>query len=245
MKARRKQRKLRQSDLQIDRTPFFTTGREKTGNLFFQHTNAQAKLSVNAPADSYEKQADQVASQIVRGEAVQRQEELRVRRQEEEEMQTKLQRQSEEEEMQTKLQKQEEEEEVQTKLQKQEEEEVQAKIQRQAEEEETIQTKAIQSKEDSLTTTVESRINAQKGGGVALPDALRHDLEEKMHASFRHVRIHNDNISDKLCRDINARAFTVGNDIFFRTDEYQPNTTTGLELLAHELTHVIQQRKGI
>lgn len=243
MKARRKQRKLRQSDPRIERTPFFTTGREKTGNLFFQNTNAQAKLSVNAPGDSYEKQADQVASQIARGEAVQRQEDFRVRRQEEEEIQTKLQRQSEEEEMQTKLQKQEEE--VQTKLQKQEEEEVQAKIQRQAEEEENVQTKAIQRKKDSLTTTVESRINTQKGGGVALPDALRQDLEQKMQASFRHVRIHNDNISDKLCRDINARAFTVGNDIFFRTDEYQPNTTTGLELLAHELTHVIQQRKGI
>jgi hypothetical protein len=66
-----------------------------------------------------------------------------------------------------------------------------------------------------------------------------------MTASFRHVRIHNDNAADKLCEELSALAFTVGNHIFFRSGQFQPTTSAGKELLAHELTHVLQQRKGI
>jgi hypothetical protein len=149
-------------------------------------------------------------------------------------MQTKLQRQSESKG---------EEEELQAKLQRQEEEEAQTKVQKQEEEE--VQAKSIQRKELTASTSLESRINLQKGGGNPLPEDLRKDLEIKMNASFRHVRIHNDNAANKLCEELNALAFTVGNHIFFRSGRYQPGTSTGKELLAHELTHVLQQRNSI
>ncbi len=246
MKAKRKHRKLRQSDVQLEQTPFFGGGKEHQSTPFFQGPNIQAKLTVGSPGDKYEQQADHVASKVVKGESIQRQEEMKVRRQEEEEMQTKLQRQ-EEEEAQTKLQKQSEaeEEEMQTKLQKQEEEEMQTKLQRQGEEEEPIQAKEVQRKEAGVSSGMETMIDSQKGSGFPLPDKVREDLERKMNASFKHVRIHNDNIADQLCEDLNALAFTVGNDVFFRRGQYQPDSSAGKELLAHELTHVIQQRKGL
>jgi hypothetical protein len=246
MKAKRRHRKQRQSEVQLEKTPFFGAGREAKSSLFFQSPNVQAKLTVGSPGDKYEQQADHVASKVVRAEGLQRQEDKKVRRQEEEEMQTKLQRQ-EEEEVQARLQRQSEaeEEEMQTKLQKQEEEETQTKLQRQEEEEEPVQAKEIQRKEAKASAALEARIDSQKGGGFPLPDEVREDMEHKMNASFRHVRIHNDNVADQLCQDLNALAFTIGNDVFFRSGQYQPNSASGIELLAHELTHVMQQRKGI
>jgi hypothetical protein len=245
MKAKRRHRKQLTSEHQTERKSFFSQGYSNNESQFFKG-NIQAKLTIGSSADQHEKQADQVASRVVRGESLQRKEEAKVRKQEEEEVQTKLQKQ-EEEEMQTKLQRQSEskgeEEELQAKLQRQEEEEAQTKVQKQEEEE--VQAKSIQRKELTASTSLESRINLQKGGGNPLPEDLRKDLEIKMNASFRHVRIHNDNAANKLCEELNALAFTVGNHIFFRSGRYQPGTSTGKELLAHELTHVLQQRNSI
>lgn len=230
MKARKKFRKQRQSDRNQEQSPFFHAGHEHIQNTFFQ-----TKLSVGSPGDKYERQADQVASKVVRGEQVQKKDEVTIRKQEEEEAQTKLQRQAEEEE-----------EELQTKLQKQEEEEeMQMKLQMQEEEEEPIQAKLIQRKETSVSSSLESKVDAQKGGGVPLPDDLREELEHSMNASFKHVRIHYDHNADQLCQELNAQAFTVGNHIFFKTGKYQPSSHGGKELLAHELTHVMQQRNEI
>jgi hypothetical protein len=58
------------------------------------------------------------------------------------------------------------------------------------------------------------------------------------------VRVHTSGESDALNRDLGAKAFTTGQDIFFREGAYQPHTTGGQELLAHELTHVVQQSSG-
>ena len=256
MKARRKFRKQRQSEVIQEQTPFFHAAHQPTQGAFFQ-----AKLSVGAPGDKYEKQADKLASKVVRGEQVQNKDEGMLSKQEEEEAQTKLQRQEEEEaqaklqrqpeeeeeELQTKVQKQEEEEEMQMKLQKQEEEEeMLTKLQKQAEEEEEpVQAKMIQRKEATVSTKVENRIEVQKGGGVPLPDDLREELEHSMNSTFKHVRIHYDINADQLCQELNALAFTVGNHIFFKSGRYQPFTKTGKELLAHELTHVMQQRNEI
>lgn len=243
MKAKRRHRQQLTSNHQTERKLFFSQGYSKNESQFFKG-NIQAKLTIGSSADQQEKQADHVASKVVRGESLQRKEEAMVRKQEEEEVQAKLQKQ-EEEEMQTKLQRQSEaeEEELQTKLQRQEEEEAQTKLQKQEEEE--VQAKSIQRKESTASIGLESRINLHKGGGNPLPEDLRKDLENKMNASFLHVRIHNDNAANKLCEELNALAFTVGNHIFFRSGRYQPGTSAGKELLAHELTHVLQQRSRI
>jgi hypothetical protein len=88
----------------------------------------------------------------------------------------------------------------------------------------------------------ERQLNAARGQGLPLPHALRQDFETKFGADFGGVRIHTDAQSDQLNRSVQAKAFTAGQDIFFREGAYEPGSRPGQELIAHELTHVIQQR---
>ena len=83
-----------------------------------------------------------------------------------------------------------------------------------------------------------------KGGGRPLSDDVRIRMEAAMGRDFSHVRIHTDGTAQTRARDIDARAFTVGSDIYFGSGEYQPGTTQGDRLLGHELTHVIQHDEG-
>ncbi len=62
-----------------------------------------------------------------------------------------------------------------------------------------------------------------------------------MGADFSGVRVHTGGQADTLNRNLSARAFTTGQDIFFKQGEYSPGSSGGRELLAHELTHVVQQ----
>jgi hypothetical protein len=88
---------------------------------------------------------------------------------------------------------------------------------------------------------VEARVRAAATGGSPLVPALRQTLEPRFRADFGGVRLHTDARAAALATAIGARAFTFGNHIFFNTGQYQPQTPEGLELLAHELTHTIQQ----
>ncbi len=67
-------------------------------------------------------------------------------------------------------------------------------------------------------------------------------MEDRFAADFGSVRIHTGSEAASLNRELSARAFTVGNDIYFNEDQYRPNSENGKRLLAHELTHTIQQR---
>jgi outer membrane protein OmpA-like peptidoglycan-associated protein len=91
----------------------------------------------------------------------------------------------------------------------------------------------------------ERHIESARGGGTRMPDSVHGQMEQAFGADFSTVRIHADSHSDRLSRSIGARAFTTGSDIFFRHGEYNPVSTPGQELLAHELTHVVQQGSGI
>lgn len=164
----------------------------------------------------------------------------KLQKQEEEEAQTKLQRQGEEEEMQTKLQKQEEEE-AQAKLQRQEEEEVQTQVQKQ-EEEEPAQAKLQRKEETEAKPDFEMKLANTKGGGSPLPKEVLYEMEQKFGTTFKRVKIHTDATSFMLCEEINAQAFTRGNHIYFNKGKFSPDTKEGKLLLAHELTHVVQQR---
>lgn len=88
---------------------------------------------------------------------------------------------------------------------------------------------------------LEDAIKSQKGGGQAMPSSEQSFFESRMGADFSKVRVHNDSSSDQINRSISARAFTTGSDVFFKKNEYQPGTSEGRKLMAHELTHVIQQ----
>ena len=69
-------------------------------------------------------------------------------------------------------------------------------------------------------------------------------MEQVFGADFSGVKVHTDATSDELNQAIQAKAFTTGEDIFFRSGAYEPSSWGGQELLAHELTHVVQQNGG-
>lgn len=89
---------------------------------------------------------------------------------------------------------------------------------------------------------VESSIQRARGGGQALDAGVRAQMEPAFGSDFSGVRIHTGAEADRLNQAVSARAFTTGKDVFFRSGEYNPGTSSGRELLAHELTHVVQQR---
>jgi Domain of unknown function (DUF4157) len=91
---------------------------------------------------------------------------------------------------------------------------------------------------------VENAIESKRGGGQNLDTGVRKQMETALGADLTGVRVHTDNQSDSLNRSLNARAFTTGQDIFFSQGAYQPGSSTGRELIAHEVTHVVQQGGG-
>jgi len=89
------------------------------------------------------------------------------------------------------------------------------------------------------------RIQAEKGSGQPLEPEIRLEMEAAFNQDFGDVHIHADAAADKLAKELGANAFTSRKDIFFRESTYQPGLEVGKDLLAHELTHVVQQESGI
>ena len=99
--------------------------------------------------------------------------------------------------------------------------------------------------EDEASGGVEETIGRMRGGGQSLDSGIRGQMESAFATDFSGVRIHNNAEAHALNRTLSARAFTTGRDIFFRQGEYSPASTKGQELLAHELTHVVQQTGAV
>lgn len=93
----------------------------------------------------------------------------------------------------------------------------------------------------AVSDNIESSIERSRGGGQSMGDKIRQPMEQAFGADFSGVKVHTDSTADNLNRSINARAFTTGSDLFFKKGEYNPGSPSGQELLAHELTHVVQQ----
>ena len=85
-------------------------------------------------------------------------------------------------------------------------------------------------------------VQALRGGGRPLPESTRAFFESRFGHDFSRVRIHADARAAVLAKDINAKAFTSGNDVVFGAGAYQPHSHAGRHLLAHEMTHTLQQR---
>lgn len=83
------------------------------------------------------------------------------------------------------------------------------------------------------------------GTGEALPSGLEDSMERSFGTSFAGVRVHNDAGADRASRSISARAFTRGQDVYFRDGEYAPDTQEGRHLIAHELAHVAAGDEGL
>ena len=117
------------------------------------------------------------------------------------------------------------------------------------EEEEAIHRKALTSylqKKGEATGEVAdagitSKIEASRGGGAALGGETKSFMESRFNTDFSEVRIHTNSQAVQLSGELHAQAFTVGNDIYFNEGKFNPATSEGKQLLAHELTHTIQQ----
>ncbi len=95
----------------------------------------------------------------------------------------------------------------------------------------------------ALTTSGDTaaRIESKRGRGETLGTNEREFFETRMDADFSNVRIHRDAEAASLAKDVNAKAFTIGGDVFFGEGQYQPGSSAGKRLIAHELTHTLQQ----
>jgi hypothetical protein len=108
-----------------------------------------------------------------------------------------------------------------------------------------VQKKEAGSSGEYASSSIESHLNSSKGNGSSLPESTRNNMESAFGVDFSNVRIHNDSNSVSMNKEVNAQAFTYGSDIYFNEGKYQPNTSEGQHLLAHEMTHVVQQSPSI
>lgn len=102
---------------------------------------------------------------------------------------------------------------------------------------------AVPGREDDsrVSPDIERGIDQARGGGRTMDNSVKPGMENAFGTDFSGVRIHTGAHADALNRSLNAKAFTTGRDIFFKDGHYDPGSSKGRELLAHELTHVVQQ----
>jgi len=179
----------------------------------------QAKLRIGQPGDKYEQEADRVADEVMRMPEPGVQRQVEPEEEEEEILQTKPVDQ------------------ITPLVQRQVEEE-------EEEEEEMLQAKSREDATSEVSNDLESQINAIKGGGRPLAESERAYFEPRFGTDFSNVRIHSDKQASNAARSVNARAFTFGHNVVFGAGEYSPDALAGRKLLAHELTHVVQQSMG-
>lgn len=112
------------------------------------------------------------------------------------------------------------------------------------EEDQQLQTKSNRPGAGKASQYVTDYVNSVPGSGQPLPSPTKSFFESRFGQSFSNVRIHSDTKSAETAKSIQARAYTSGRNIVFGAGEYSPDTSSGKKLLAHELTHVIQQSGG-
>lgn len=231
-----------------------------------QKTIVQPKLKVSDPGDKSEHEADTVADQVMRMPNEEEQQAVQMQPEEEEEStvsmqpeeeEDKVSMQTEEEEESTSLQMKEEEEESSGIQMKEEEEEnpsisMQAddseeKIIKASEEEEKVQTKSYKNSEDKTrhaSPEVARKLENNQSGGQPLPEKTNSELSQKMGNDFSDVKVHTDSNAVQLNKDLKSKAFTHKNHIYFNQGQFAPDNSDGKQLLAHELTHTVQQTGG-
>jgi hypothetical protein len=208
-----------------------TIGNRAVGKLI------QTKLKLGQPGDKYEQDADRVA------EAVMRTPETLLQRQLEDDEEIRAQPVEEEDEEIQRQPVEEEEESIEEPIEQKGEEQ---ELQRQPEEikeEETLNAKESSAGFSKASPDMESNIKNMHGGGKPLTESERGFFESHFGHDFSAVRIHTDARAAETARVLNAKAFTTSRDIAFGEGKYDPDTRKGKKLLAHELTHVLQQER--
>ncbi|TFG44517.1 MAG: DUF4157 domain-containing protein, partial [Bacteroidia bacterium] len=223
----------RSADLPVDQILFLqrTIGNQAVQRLI-KSGNLQAKLRVGQPGDRYEQEAKRMADTVMNKPEPQN---LRIEggpvqtRQVYSTSEEEIHRQSEEEEEPVQLSNQTDAEQY---LQRQEQEE-----------EELVQKKAPDTSPDT-GPDLQNQLALSRGSGSPLPEQTSAFMESGFGTDFSDVKVHHDNQASEMSKAVNAQAFTSGKDIYFGAGRYSPGTTSGDKLLAHELTHVVQQRSS-
>ena len=206
---------FRSQSSHVDRILFLqrTIGNQAVQRLIKSGT-LQTKLKIGQQGDKYEQEADRVAD------AVMQMPEPQVQRQTEQE-EEKLQAKTMAEQI--------------TPL-------VQRQIETEEEEEEIIQTERANRRTPQVGHSLEAQIHHLRGGGQPLSTPTRAFFEPRFSYDFSQVRVHTDSKAVEAAGSVKAKAFTIGREVVFSSGNYSPNTFGGRQLLAHELTHVIQQQ---
>jgi hypothetical protein len=212
----------------------------------------QAKLNIGKSNDKYEVEADRVADKIVSNKkttsndsffnsssSIHKKNETKIQKNQENEIQEKPLSESITPVVQ---------------LQPVEEEKIQKKCDEcESEEKNSVQTK----KENNLQTSssndvntesnsnLESKLNSSKSSGSTLQQNTKTEMESGFGTDFSNVKIHTDSTAVQMNKELGAQAFANGNDIYFNEGKYNPNSQEGKHLLAHELTHTVQQTGNI
>ncbi|NUQ23486.1 MAG: DUF4157 domain-containing protein [Saprospiraceae bacterium] len=233
----RRHRNPHQNDDQQREKPFFSKSNETAKQPFFSAAKGlpvQTKLSIGQPGDAYEREADAVADRVISGQGqtpiVQRQEISAIQR-------ATLATPQEDEPVQ--MAAMEEEEPIQKATIPEEEEPVQMK----EEEEEPVQMKS-DAGAAGASNHLSSRIQNTAGNGKPMPAKTRAEMEHSFGVDFSSVNIHTDTEAVQMNKELGAQAFTHGKDVYFNSGKYNPDDSGGKHLLAHELTHVVQQGAG-
>ncbi|MFD1163839.1 eCIS core domain-containing protein [Hwangdonia seohaensis] len=224
-------------------------GPQKTSSTLFASAGnsfIQPKLNIGKPNDKYEKEADQVADKVVNKTSMYGKSPFfspltTIQKKD-------IQKQEDTESIQEKpiaetitpvvqLETAEEEETIQEKCHNCEDTDTIQKSEN--DEEENVQAKA--EKRTNSFANLGSRIQQNRGKGKPLDKPILSKMQHGFGADFSGVKIHTDSQSVAMNRDLGARAFTNKNDIFFNEGEFNPQSKDGQTLLAHELTHTIQQ----
>ena len=232
----------------------------------------QAKLTISQPDDKYEQEADRIADQVMR--MPEPCPACGPREKEEEKVQPKSLTESITPLVQRQTEPEEEEEPTQTKslaesftplVQRQvesdddEEEPIQAKpladsvtplVQLQVEPEEEDEEEPVQAKQNpgqhsKAPSRLATSIQSLRSGGRPLSDSTRAFFEPRFGCDFSWVRVHADARAVETAQAINARAFTIGKDVIFGAGQFMPDSPSGRQLLAHELTHVVQRKADV
>nr|HMT28431.1 DUF4157 domain-containing protein [Bacteroidia bacterium] len=120
-----------------------------------------------------------------------------------------------------------------------------AKEKEKKDEKKVMRKELVPGKAVAPSVDLNSKLETTKGGGAPLPSSTRGFMEHAFSTDFSGVKIHTDARAAEMCRQLDARAFTYGSDIYFNSGQYSPEQPAGKRLLAHELAHVVQQGRGI
>lgn len=121
---------------------------------------------------------------------------------------------------------------------------VQRKCQHCEDDKKVLRRKEVNSEAALTNVPAENYINSLNGKGKSLSHEERSFFEPRLGYDFSDVQLHTDSNANQSAKNINALAYTHGNNIIFGPGKYQPGTTEGKKLMAHELTHVVQQKQN-